>query len=792
MIPKIKICKIILHGIILAFILLIQIKVYAIRKEIYQCESSNKNKKFESETSKKIYEDTLHLFVVDTSHYSTVFGEVRSYRVYLPPSYYNKSYKYFPVIYFFHGWSQRYFGPVGEEYGNFDSGEDNGGDNIESFIKKNEVIIVKMDGYDRSLNEKYYVRPYSIGPVEKSYRQFPIYFPELVNHVDENFRTVPDRNHRAVSGLSMGGFMAFWIAGKYPQLISAAGNFCGSTEFEVGPKDFTAEYRHLDMYKNYAATNVRLNFGNKDFVRSYHEDLNRSWTNVMEHYYYKEYNALHSTCGLEDMFSFIMNSFKKPPLMPVKWDHIDVYPDFEVWDYKISSDRNMPGFTIIENVDKNGFKISVRKFLPDGVLMQDVKLNVLTKGIYKKNKNYILNDIDLSNGKIEKHIIKSNNEGKLKIMLNGSTHHIAVNCKTDKPNLVLASFKVTNPEWAIANKKLIISITLLNKGFGTANNVNVKISSPNKDVAFLKSVVNFKTIKSNEILDPANPFEIIIKDSIADVVKFKLLLSDDKGNSWTECFELSVKKETNVNPDFAIADGRAFTVSKAGLDSQTVFLGMGNGDGIANPGESIVILIKDKNLYRRTYLFSSDKFVNALGENARESDNWAKYDFGGASSKYSIPIISSNCPEGHIISFHAEYWIPDKKPYHLIRGSRIEVTVTGVDKTSPLLIWGNISANNTIKVKLSDGSAIQNVKATFMPFFDDINDSFTPEMKSQIKTFTVELNDSAVNGDIYASDNVSSCTIPKSIFCAYKVVIESTDSHGNRNSEQLKEILFVY
>ena len=58
--------------------------------------------------------------------------------------------------------------------------------------------------------------------------------------------------------------MTFWIAGKYPHMVSAAGNFCGSTEFIVGPKELQVEYRHQDLYKNYEGVNVRLNYGNKD------------------------------------------------------------------------------------------------------------------------------------------------------------------------------------------------------------------------------------------------------------------------------------------------------------------------------------------------------------------------------------------------------------------------------------------------------------------------------------------------------------------------------------------------
>ena len=233
--------------------------------------------------------DTDTVTIVDSHHYSDVFAETRHFRVFLPPGYFENQNKRYPVIYFFHGWSQRYFGSS-NPYGDFDKGKENGGDNIANFVSQHDVIVVKADGYNRSPDEPYYVRPYNVSPVE-TYRQFPIYFPELVEHIDAQYRSIADREHRGISGLSMGGFMTFWIAGKYPHLVSAAGSFCGSPEFEVGPKDFPVEYRHLDMYKNYGGMNVRLHYGDKDFIRGYHRDLNRVWTRVMDNYSYKIYDA---------------------------------------------------------------------------------------------------------------------------------------------------------------------------------------------------------------------------------------------------------------------------------------------------------------------------------------------------------------------------------------------------------------------------------------------------------------------------------------------------------------------
>src|SRR5687767_6416712 len=302
--------------------------------------------------------------IIDSRHYSSIFGETRNFRIFLPPGYFNNPQKKYPSIYFLHGWSQRYFGDGGQAYEEFDKSDENKGDNIAKFVSTHDVIVVKSDGYNRSPDEKYYLRPYNIGPVE-TFRQFPIYYPELIEYIDTNYRTIADREHRAISGLSMGGFMTFWIAGKYPGLFSAAGNFCGSAEFFVGPKDFPVEYRHIDIYKNYAGMNLRLHYGDKDFIRGYHQDMNRIWPHIMDNYEYKIYDAEHSTCGLGEMFDFFIKTFEHPPVRPMNWNHIDVYPQFSVWDYSVSSDRNVSGFTILENVNKRGFRCSVREFLPE-------------------------------------------------------------------------------------------------------------------------------------------------------------------------------------------------------------------------------------------------------------------------------------------------------------------------------------------------------------------------------------------------------------------------------------------
>lgn len=702
--------------------------------------------------------------IIDERHYSNVFGEIRNYRVFLPPGYADDANKRYPVIYFFHGWSQRYFGSS-NPYGDFDKGEDNGGDNIANFVSRRNVIVVKPDGYNRSPDEPYYVRPYNVTPVE-TYRQFPIYFPELVGHIDAHYKTLADREHRGIAGLSMGGFMTFWIAGKYPHLLSAAGSFCGSPEFVVGPKDFPVEYRHLDMYKNYDGMNVRLHYGDKDFIRGYHQDLNKVWPQVMDNYGFKVFDAAHSTCGLAEMLGFILHTFENPPPRPKKWHHTDVYPVFSVWDYTITTDRTVPGFTVLEKVDHRGFRSSVRTFLPDGELLPAVRVTVKTPPLYEPDQMYTIIDLDMRTLKSTQKTLRATVDGRLVVELDGSIHEVGINKRSDIPNLSITSVDVQDKRWATAGEETTISLRIVNKGLTPGKSIRATLSATRPSAQVLKGEVALGNIDVNKTI-PAS-FTFRVKPDTIEIEKFKLTLQDGK-NEWIEFFEIPLQTTLKEIKDFEIADGRTMTVASSGDNTDTLKLGTGNGDGKANPGESIVIVVKDQEKLWRTDLEGKDGYINPFGIKIRKSDYWGSFDHVGGSAKYDVPMISSDCPENHHAEFAVEYWLPDA-PLHIIKRGFVRFAISGKDTTPPAMGNIQVTADNVLWVKLYDGSRIKNVNATLT------------DEKDLKRTFTVSLADDGRGGDRAADDMVFSQIIPRQVFGVFNAVIDAEDSFGNRIS----------
>ena len=62
---------------------------------------------------------------------------------------------------------------------------------------------------------------------------------DIINYIDSNYRTIPDKEHRAIFGGSMGGFGTFYLCLHHPELFSSA--------VALSPGNFTLELVELNL-----------------------------------------------------------------------------------------------------------------------------------------------------------------------------------------------------------------------------------------------------------------------------------------------------------------------------------------------------------------------------------------------------------------------------------------------------------------------------------------------------------------------------------------------------------------
>jgi hypothetical protein len=126
--------------------------------------------------------------------------------------------------------------------------------------------------------------------------------------------------------------------------------------------------------------------------------------------------------------------------------------------------------------------------------------------------------------------------------------------------------------------------------------------------------------------------------------------------------------------EFQIADHRKVRLFEHATEKHSMTLGLGNGDGKANPGEVIVILLPDGDAFRAAELFSDDDCVDL---STRVSDSWGDYDWVGASAKYTLAKL--NCPAGHVVKLRARVLFPNK-PNHQVKEVEIDLPVVAIQR----------------------------------------------------------------------------------------------------------------
>lgn len=193
--------------------------------------------------------------------------KTRRMTVYTPAGYENGKGKY-PVLYLLHGaggdenaWTE--LGRAAQIF-----------DNLIAQGKVKPMIVVMPNGngaqeavpgeYPDAMYKPSFANPVCMeGSIEKA-------FPDVISYVEKHYRTINDKAHRAICGLSMGGFHSLYISVNNPSLFGYVGLFSAA----IGRQG--AEGANTDIYQNLEEKLVKqfkdapklywIGIGNADFL----------------------------------------------------------------------------------------------------------------------------------------------------------------------------------------------------------------------------------------------------------------------------------------------------------------------------------------------------------------------------------------------------------------------------------------------------------------------------------------------------------------------------------------------
>lgn len=169
--------------------------------------------------------DVPHGNVEQVWYHSDRLGMNRRMQVYTPAGY-DKSRSNFPVLYLLHG-------SGGDENAWIELGNlARIMDNLIAHGKAVPMIVVMPNGNSSKQAapgetwENLSYRPAMTnrlpGIIDGEYE---LSFPEIVSYVDQHYKTLADKEHRAIAGLSMGGKHSLTISANYPDMFDYIGLF---------------------------------------------------------------------------------------------------------------------------------------------------------------------------------------------------------------------------------------------------------------------------------------------------------------------------------------------------------------------------------------------------------------------------------------------------------------------------------------------------------------------------------------------------------------------------------------
>src|SRR5262245_16631643 len=595
----------------------------------------------------------------DRTHPSKVFGEARNYRILLPPDY-ESSGKSYPVIYYFHGHSDRY---TVEKY-------DNGTDTIPkmaAFVSQHDVIVVCVDGYvARDYTGFYGGSPYDLG-LEGGDFDFGAYFLELVAHIDTAYRTLSDRRHRATAGLSMGAFMSLYLSARYPHIIGSASAFNPAPEFYTGDKGWRVLWRPKDHVSSHAHSMIRLVRASGDYISQYHEETRDAYARAQAvdfEYRQDEYHR-HWATSIGETFAFHMRAFENPKLnnVPDSWSASNAYQDFEAWGYQVRTKRPDAGFTCLEAVSQGSLRITTRRWAPDGPPVSQGAITIQTAPCYSAGKAYSIYDLQFATGRTVKSEVTAGADGRLEVTVDGSGHQLSFvgpGTGGDPPLLLplTSKDKLRLPP----HKSVALPLRVYNPRGDAMADVKVEVSSEYPTVQFLSHAATAPKIGPGEVVDLSQQITLRLTSGggYFEPLRLQVKLTYDGWHEASQNLDLLVIPEVLQKPiAVELLDGRTVTLNvfrqkgnQGGGQSieRTVTEGKGNGNGILEPGEEATLWVRmpqgmdpfDKNNWYRCKIYSTSPWI----EEVADIQEGKQLEWTGARERTSLVRLSPKTPRG--------------------------------------------------------------------------------------------------------------------------------------------------
>lgn len=370
--------------------------------------------------------------------------------VVLPENYDPAAAKRYPTLYLYHG-----TGGTPQDW-------TNGGNLLQTTKGVDLITVLPESGYDGD-GGGWFVNWWNQGN-RGNPRWEDFIIDQVTGWVDANFKTIADRDHRAVAGLSQGGFGAMHAAARHPDMYTSVASFSGAPEIYRNPAvrigaetviegttwvttqgntpfsafgDALTNATHWaghdpgTMVENLRGMDIGLWTatgipGELDGVDNAYGGLDSNAIEFLTHVstvafeghlqdagipsYYDDYVfGTHSFTywarDLEQYLPRLMERFAQP-VTPAKKSYMSIESEWSQWGWHVKTNRqsNDERFTFLTDADAKGFTFKGRN-----------KADVTTPAAYVPLRTYVVQTA--SGSKSTKNSVKADDTGRLTVSL---------------------------------------------------------------------------------------------------------------------------------------------------------------------------------------------------------------------------------------------------------------------------------------------------------------------------------------------------------------------------------------
>lgn len=162
--------------------------------------------------------------------------------VVIKPNSYKKKHNIYPVVYLLHGYDGSYSNWIKRV------------PDLKKYADQYQILIVCPDGHKSSW--------YFDSPLDSSMYYETYIAREVPAFIEKHFKTIPARNARAITGLSMGGHGALSIAWNHAEYFGAVGSMSGVVDINIRRNSFDLAKRigdtvlYKENWRNYSVINL--------------------------------------------------------------------------------------------------------------------------------------------------------------------------------------------------------------------------------------------------------------------------------------------------------------------------------------------------------------------------------------------------------------------------------------------------------------------------------------------------------------------------------------------------------